>query len=301
MGHILSVLETDGYVVGSNNGPSGLHVQDNGSWQHRGWRNVRAFSVAFDRDADAILLACGNGLLRSLDGGSSWRVESDWRVAEVLDVLPGPYTGGALLATAHGVWMWSPDSDDAWQRVNDGLDCPFVSQIVPLHNGYLAAAEAGVYTLRLSAGSKPKWKRVGVTSPARTINVSADERRWVVGLEKRGIARSPDGGTTWTYPLAEESIYATATHQGDDNIMVAGGLSGILWFSADAGLSWRNAGKPGGGDAIHSLAFDDRDSLMTLCGCGKTGLHRYDPSSQQYLDHALDRAFVSKILTQDQV
>lgn len=300
MGHILSVLETDGYVVGSNNGPSGLHVQDNGVWQHRGWRNVRAFSVAVDDSAKAILLACGNGLLRSLDAGQSWRVESDWRVTEVLDVLPGPHAGGALLATAHGVWQWAPESDDAWRPINDGLDSTFVSQLVRLNSGYAAATETGVYTLRTAPGGKRTWKRVGVTSPARSITVSHGDRRWIVGLEKRGIARSSDGGTTWTYPLASDSIYATASHPIDENTLVAGGLSGTLWLSTDGGVSWQNVGTPGGGDAIHSLAFESEDSPIALCGCGKTGLHRYDPTNENHLGHALERAFISKILTHEQ-
>jgi hypothetical protein len=98
------VLEAGGFTVGSDNQLSGLFAYDGQTWMHRGWPNIRAFGLALHADNNQMLyLAAGNGVLRSSDGGNSWRVLTDWRITEVLDVVIDPLNANHLIAaTAHG-------------------------------------------------------------------------------------------------------------------------------------------------------------------------------------------------------
>src|SRR5690606_35842277 len=99
------------------NAASGFYRRDAaGAWVHSGWQNVRCAGLALDpRDRRTVFLACGNGVLRSRDGGASWRVTTDWRVTEVLDVALDPFAPGSVYAaTAYGPWH-SADDGETWQ------------------------------------------------------------------------------------------------------------------------------------------------------------------------------------------
>jgi photosystem II stability/assembly factor-like uncharacterized protein len=299
---LASVLETDGYVVGSNNGPSGLHTFTDDRWRHSGWTNVRAFSVDVEPDTGAVLLACGNGLLRSPDAGDSWRVETDWRITEVLDVLPPSRSRPTLLATAFGVRR--QDSETSWSHLDRGLASTYVSRLVDVGDGrVLAATETGA---ALFLPHLERWLHIGPPVAVRSIAVGGPGARdtWFIGAERGGVLTSRDGGTTWHRPesaagdhdlLRGDSMYAVAINPGHPEHLAAGGLSGHLWFSNNAGESWRIAATPAPGDAIHALAFAPDGSAL-LCGCGKTGLHTLDPDTGATRSRDLDRSFVSKIV-----
>ena len=101
-----AVLETRNYIVGEANAASGLYRRSERGWSHTGWQNLRCAAVAVEEaEPETLFLASGNGVLRSRDGGTTWRVTTDWRVAEVLDVALDPFAPGSLYAaSAYGVW-----------------------------------------------------------------------------------------------------------------------------------------------------------------------------------------------------
>jgi hypothetical protein len=265
---------------------------------------VRAFSVAVNPASQDIVLACGNGLLRRRHGATSWRVESDWRVTEVLDVVPGWVGENTLLATAHGMWIW--DGAARWAMLNTGLACTFVSRIRALANGsVLAATEVGI---AVYSSERQKWAHTGPAVPIRDVGSWADDKGWVAGSERTGVYVSTDSGITWNRPgataannvgLQSDSIYAVAVDSVVNSAaaahLAAGGLSGTVWLSDDHGTTWHPIASPGGGDAIHSLAFHPDNGLL-YCGCGKSGLHVVEPTTGKTIDRALDRSFVSRIL-----
>lgn len=301
---LASVLETDGYVVGSNNGSSGFLAYSDGQWHHAGWTNVRAFGVDVEPDTGAILLACGNGLLRSPDNGKSWRVETDWRITEVLDVLPATPTRPTFLATAFGIRR----GPSGWEPLDRGLSSKYVCRLADVGGGrVLAATESGA---ALFLPDLDRWLLVGPSVAARSLAVSNHDAApglWLMGAERGGVLTSRDGGTTWHRDwLGADSIYAVAidTTDGTDGTrLAAGGFSGVLWLSDDAGESWRMAGRPTTGepgDGIHALAFAPLDDTGTgttlLCGCGKSGLLTLDPETGATRSRALDKSFVSRIV-----
>ena len=72
----VSVVATKLFVVGAANPKTGVFYQrpaDDTTWQHTGAVNIRAFGVAVPAEdhGRTILIASGNGVHRSTDGGAS--------------------------------------------------------------------------------------------------------------------------------------------------------------------------------------------------------------------------------------
>ena len=56
------------------------------TWERRGWRDYNRTFYCEQGSDGTIWCACGNGVLRSTDGGYSWRTTTGWEVTEVLKV-----------------------------------------------------------------------------------------------------------------------------------------------------------------------------------------------------------------------
>lgn len=276
--HILhaAVLESRGYVVGEANAASGLYVRAGAGWEHHGWLNVRGFGVA--ASPRAIFLACGNGVLRSRDGGASWRVTTDWRVTEVLDVALDPHVPDRLwAATAYGLWR-SDDAADTWHPAPtdaDGLNARFTTAAVPdvAEPGRLVVGtEAGLF--RTASGRMP-WTAVGPRAPARSVLQSAAEpATWLLGTDGAGAWRSTDGGATWTCVTAGDAVvYAVAIDPADPARMAAAGLGTGVLLSADGGASWEHRPLT---PTVLSLTFDPAAPGRLWVGTSEAGVFVVD-------------------------
>src|SRR5512137_845146 len=74
-----SIVATKLFVVGAANPRTGLHYQHpsaDTAWQHAGPNNIRAFGCAVHLGSQqrVLYIAAGNGLHKSTDGGTTWRV-----------------------------------------------------------------------------------------------------------------------------------------------------------------------------------------------------------------------------------
>ncbi len=119
------VLGNQNHVVGSSTLKSGLFVSyDNATtWKHLGPKNLKAYSMdAVDSSNGRILyIAAGNGVHRSTDYGKSWKIVTDWRITEVLDVKIDQSNPNYLYAaTAFGFWR-STDGGDSWTNPDGPL------------------------------------------------------------------------------------------------------------------------------------------------------------------------------------
>jgi len=259
-----AVLETRNYVVGAAHGASGLYRRDDDGWTHLGWRNARCFGVAVHPETpETIVLACGNGVLRSTDGGTSWCVTTDWRVTEVLDVALAPNRPETIYAaTAYGVWR-SPDGGDTWTPASDGIPAPtatFTQTLVAdaSHPGrLLAGTEGGLF---VSTDRASTWHPVGPHLPIRTLRQHPmHPERWWAGTEDHGLLRSTDGGATWQRvdgDISETTIYAVALDLADPQHVAAAGFRTGLLVSRDGGASWTQQPLDLPAHSVHALAFD---------------------------------------------
>jgi photosystem II stability/assembly factor-like uncharacterized protein len=265
----VAVLETRNYIVGAANAPSGLYARSEaGGWVHKGWHNVRCFGLAVDeRDSNTVYLAGGNGVLRSRDGGATWRVTTDWRVAEVLDVALDPFeTERVYAATAHGPWC-SDDAGETWRPLSPPGDRPnmtFMPVLVPdaeRSGRLIAGTEDGLFESTDGGGA---WRAVGPRVPVRNLARSTTRPEvWLAGTDGHGVVRSADDGLTWTGAAEGVTVYAVAIDSGEPALMAAAGYGAGLFVSEDGGATWaprtldglpQHDGMPV--RAFHALAFD---------------------------------------------
>jgi photosystem II stability/assembly factor-like uncharacterized protein len=279
-----AVLERESFVaVGSGSeAPAGLfrHRADT-SWTHLGWANTRNFGLDANPAAPSTLyLACGNGVLRSGDDGETWRVVTDWRMTEILDVAVDPNAPAHVYAaTAYGVWR-STDRGETWTERNRGIPAPEATFTPALAADRRAAgrllvgSEQGVY--RTEDGGAT-WTPVGPRDLAvRALTQSqADPRLWLAGTEEQGVWLSRDGGRTWA--AAGEgvpaTIYAVAVDPTAPRRMAAAGYEGGVYLSRDGGRTWTPAGLDDSAP-IHALAFDPDASGRLWAGTLGEGVFR---------------------------
>lgn len=278
-----AVLETRNYVVGAAAASSGLFRLCEGQWEHLGWANVRCFGLGVPPRAEAaFFLACGNGVLRSRDGGTSWRVTTDWRVTEVLRVVHDPFTPGRLFAaTAYGLWA-SPDEGETWAPASEGIPAPratFVAALVAdaaTPGRLLAGTEEGVY---LSADAARTWQPAGPRVPLRALaQHPADAAAWLAATDGHGLFASREGGRTWA-PVpglpAGGAFYAVAFAPDGRRCAAAGYRTG-LWTSDDGGNAWHRRPLDGAAHSAHALAYDAADEARLWVGTLGDGLYAAD-------------------------
>src|SRR6185369_17037075 len=97
---------------------------------------------------------------------------------------------------------------------------------------------------------------------------------WEVDGQGGGVARSTDGGQTFTVlkGVNNESVRALAMAPSDSRVIAAGTLSGVF-LSRDEGRAWKRI-TPRGDSAlrnIESLAFDPFDPRVLYIGTWHLG------------------------------
>lgn len=257
-----AVLETRNYIVGAANAASGFYRRDiAGTWTHAGWQNVRCFGLVLDpRDRQTVFLAGGNGVLRSRDGGASWRVTTDWRVTEVLDVALDPFTPGSVYAaTAYGPWH-SADGGETWQPLAAPGPHPnttFTTAIVPdaeRPGRLLIGTEDGLF---VAPHGRQHWTATGPRVPVRALAQSPQRPElWLAGAENHGLLFSDDGGMNWSAACDGSTVYAVAFDPAEPQRMAAVGFGADLLLSEDGGATWTKRALDLPAHALHALTFD---------------------------------------------
>lgn len=238
------LIKTQGYVVGSPLASSGLHRlnEDMLSWTHVGWNTPRVSGIAVrPDDPSTMFLASGNGVLRTKDGGATWRLTTGWHVTESQDItVDAARPDEVYVATAYGVWR-STDNGDSWEEYNEGLQRKYTQSIESDLNTpgrVLAATETGIFE---STGNG--WHRVGPGGiNALEIQQSTLEPDvWIVGTQGAGLWLSRDDGLTWRKQEGsrDQSYYAAAINPLDPKQMAATGWDTAVLISTDGGVTWR--------------------------------------------------------------
>ncbi len=134
------------FMAGSSLGSGLWQSDDTGrTWLQLGWRHIKAFSMDHDSNGRTLYLAAGNGVLKSNDHGLTWKVMTDWRVAEVMDVLVHPKQRNIIIAaTAHGM-IKSTDAGITWKPAHKGIKQPYTSRVYWFDELLYACTEDGLY------------------------------------------------------------------------------------------------------------------------------------------------------------
>jgi photosystem II stability/assembly factor-like uncharacterized protein len=278
----MSVRSSRKTRIGAGDNPTiGLFVsRDAGAtWQHHGWRDqIKVFYAEAGPDG-TIWAACGNGVLRSTDGGATWKITTGWEVTEVLKVKVDPHDPAVIYAaTAYGVFK-ATDQGNTWTEKNRGLLQTFTSDIVVdrANNArLLVATERGIH---YSADGGEHWSLIALEGKGiRTIVQDPIHARifWA-GTEDDGVFRSEDGGATWRSenhgaPLV--TVYAIAIDPTNSNLIYLGTHEGGVYRSNDSGKSWQQRIAGMNNLVVHALAILPSNPKIVFAGTINEGLYR---------------------------
>ena len=234
---------------------------DDGKWKPFGPRVAISGLTVVPGDASAMFVPSADGVVRSRDGGRTWRKVTGWEVADVLSIVFDPLNP----RLAYGATAWGPilstDGGENWQLTLQGLAGHYCQTLVPdpLHIGrVLLGTEDGLY---VSTDAAQTWARL--ESPATTIlrlaRSEADAQLLLAGTQGRGAWLSRDNGASWSAVdagSASANLYAAALNPHDAAVMAVGGWGVGVRVSSDGGATWtdRSAGLPVKNVLV--LAFD---------------------------------------------
>ncbi len=256
-------------------------TSDNGkTWHHTGWTVEHTFSVmaAPGGTGDTIFTACGNGVLRTTDGGHFWKITTDWDVDEVQAVTINPSRRNQVFAgTPYGMYR-SEDLGNHWEKCNDGLTSNFIASVRvdrKKPDRVWAGTQKGLF---VSDDAGDHWISTTITEPVRSVRQSmSDPDHWVVGLTIRGIAVSSDGGKTWKYSPAmtdTTTIYECEFDPHNADVLYAGGWKTGVMRSDDFGKTWKQETSGMGYETIHALAVSKNQPGLVFAGSMGDGLFR---------------------------
>jgi photosystem II stability/assembly factor-like uncharacterized protein len=276
----MSVLNSRRHRLAASDNPMvGMFVSTDGgrSWTHQGWREyIRTFYTEAGPDG-VQWSACGNGVLRSTDHGSTWRITTGWEVTEVLKVKVRPDNSRHVAAaTAYGV-ITSRDAGATWRTQSTGMKRRFASDVVWVRGSkgiLLAATEEGVYR---SADGGASWSPSGLRGKGIRVVTEAPVQAgtfWA-GTEEDGVFLSTDGGATWharSDGLAHRTVYSIAVDPSDARMVYAGTFGGGVYKSTDAGLTWSQRTTGLTNPDVHSLVILPSTPSTVFAGTLNGGL-----------------------------
>lgn len=286
----MSVLSSRAHQWGRNDNPMiGLFVSsDRGAtWEHRGWREyIRTFHSVEGNDG-TLWSACGNGVLRSTDGGKLWKVTTGWEVTEVLRIAVDPEVPKHVYAaTAYGL-IATTDGGETWDFRRNGLKHHFTTDVCvdrKKRSHLLIATEAGVHS---SDDAGLHWRPTALIQKNITTIVQdpAAETMFWAGTEDDGLWRSTDGGNTWSpahHGFQHRTIYSIVVDDKNPRLMFAGTQGGGVYRSTDRGELWQQCANGLTNLNVHSLAIVHGSPVMLLAGTLNDGLFQSTDSGSTW-------------------
>jgi photosystem II stability/assembly factor-like uncharacterized protein len=295
------VVSSELFIVGAPNPQTGLFIShDNGvSWNHSGWKNIRAFGIAVDpsRNGDIIYIASGNGVLKTTDGGNSWRLMTDWRITEVMDIQVD--RENVYIATAYGAFV-SGDGGWTWTERVEGLTETFLSVILLDTSDPAIVYAGGEGGLFKSTDRGQNWKHVGFEGkPVRTIVQSPlDPDILYLGTEDDGIFKSEDRAETWksvTNGIRHSTFYSLAIDPKDHSIIYASGFETGVYKTADGGRTWQRFFRGLDNLNIPALAIHPGRTSVVFAGTNGDGLYRSEDGGRTWRKAGLSGAEIYSI------
>jgi photosystem II stability/assembly factor-like uncharacterized protein len=278
----MSVLNSRAHRIGAADNPLvGLFVSsDRGAtWVHRGWREyIRTFYTEEGPDG-TIWSACGNGVLRSTDGGASWKITTGWEITEVLKVDVDPSDPSTVYAaTAYGIFK-TTDRGDTWLERTNGFHRKFSSDVLvdaSRTRRLFAASEEGLYCSRDSGSS---WSICGLQGMAVRTIVQLPSRPQVLwaGTEDDGVFCSTDGGVSWQQRingLSHHTVYSIAIDSQNPTRIWLGTHGGGVYRCDDEGMHWQQSVQGLEELVVHAVLVLPSAPDVVFAGTINGGLYR---------------------------
>jgi photosystem II stability/assembly factor-like uncharacterized protein len=231
-------------------------------------------------------LAAGNGVLKTTDGGKTWRIMTDWRITEVMNIAIHPEDKNIIyIATPYGVFK-SRDAGWTWSEKNVGIrpeetgttSSTFVSSIIIDRkdpNRILIGTENGIYE---SVDGGQRWNPLALSGIGIRTLVQSPHNPEVLfaGTEDDGVFKSTDGGRSWrkvNRGLKSLTIYTIAFDPMDDKIIYCGGYNSGVCRSVDGGETWGCSNSGLNFTTVHSIAVHPDDPKLIFAGTFDGGIY----------------------------
>lgn len=215
---------------------------------------------------DSVVLVAGGErftsttMLRSTDGGITWRAHSIPQIGKGMYALTATPIG-AVLAAGYGVrGLKSADSGRTWHEVQYAREAPFTGMAFDTAGrGWLVGGVSfkDGFRLRINAdGIGPPADSLGYQ--LNKVVTGADGTVYAAGYGVLQALRP--GNSEWMFGDAEGDNFSGlfAARWGD---AYACGTSGSIMHSSDGGTTWQRLRNAGGFDqpayALHDIAFVD--------------------------------------------
>ena len=241
----------------------------------------RAFSVGPAGD----VLFAGDSLVRSTDGGDTWRSAGVNGV--FMPVIARNSTGHIFVGHSEGLYR-STNDGKTWAPIDQGLTSRRVNAICFNSSGYIFVGGAwrignGVFR---STNNGDTWTRLVEGYCGTSVYEFASLRSGsVLALSDGGSFRTTDKGSSWLRTTDSSFGFLVSDNQGRVWTAFAGGVS----FSTDEGTSWS---APTGPANAMCLSFSKSGDILVGSWDGQVArstdggtswsASRVVPASQQY-------------------
>ncbi len=212
-------------------------------------------SLAFGADnPNVVFFGHHNGLMRSDDGGHTWRPAVERAGFDAMGLAVGrgaPPRASAMYLAGHDVFQVSTDGGATWQPVAHNLPGTDVHGFAmnPDDPSRLFAFVVGHGLFRSADGGRT-WQPMPGEAPRDVIALAAaggSPETLYVGSAQSGVVKTTDGGQRFTRAadgLGARPVLALAVDPTARQTVYAG-LDGGLYKSTDGGASWRKLPFPG--------------------------------------------------------
>lgn len=229
---------------------------------HVGFNHIRLETVAAEpMDPKQLYASALNGVLRTQDGGISWRIMTGWEMTESKDIAVDSNSPGHVYACLPDGLAVSRDRGWTWKRSDEGIKRKYCQSVVVDRNqaGRLViGTEKGIF---LSEDAANTWRCVQHTE-ATVYDVRQSPHAasvWFAVTQSDGAFRSSDGGRAWTRvaSLTKDCTLHNLDFDANDarKVLVCGWGLGVR-LSEDGGETWidRTPGLPR--SEVWRVAFD---------------------------------------------
>jgi photosystem II stability/assembly factor-like uncharacterized protein len=240
-------------------------------------------------DPDVAFFGYHNGLLRTDDGGKTWRPLVERRGFDAMNLAVDRSDPRRLYLAGHDVFQVSTDGGVSWQPEAHNLPGTDIHGFAmnPDDANRLAALVVGQGAFASGDGGHT-WQRLEGRLPGDVMALASaggsPETLYAASMAA-GVLRSADGGRSWAAAangLGGGGATALAIDPADRRVVYAG-TGGGLYRSADGGTSWARLPFPGDNVAALAVSPARPGRVLAIAVQGGRGLvYRSDDGGQSW-------------------
>ncbi len=240
-----------------------------------------------------------SGILRTADGGLTWKRIPDPRLKDVWSVALYDQNSRWIVAGTETGVLLSKDAGETWVSLNasEPQMKPVVSlSFDPAEPNTIYAGTPHLAWKTTDGGATWRSIHKGMSDDSDVFSILVDDRmrQRLFAATCGGLYRSLDGGGNWT-PLTrpEGTSYRTyfiAQHPRSPKVLFAGTAAGLV-KSEDSGVTWRKLSPV----STRSIAFDSEHPNRIYVATDYAGLFRSDDLGESFV--SINDGFCNRTLS----